>query len=631
MYKKKSLWIPFFLLMGLLLFNFITFYYFQCRSEYLESKNYLGVSQSISRSSYAAQKQILRELPEDPVEALLVVQKIIDWKLYPSKLAFQNLESEVLPISEDYDTRVYTDLKIVLNGAIRYKEMRNTVGDHAQKLSQISIFQTDSYQENLAATAKDFYGLNSMNFPVVLDYGINVWMNYRITDFLLLLLGVATAIGCSMAHKARIDQRVKVTASLLVTGAGVVGFGAIILYLGNFFLMSRFLDHYDLNMWVQSFASFQACSKPMLLWSFLILMIAAKVVFGLVIYGLVVGLFYTSSRKKLMISVVLAFLTAEYLCNLFLGDGGIAFFLREINIWSLLSFERFFITYSNLNLLGMAVSRISVYLWFLLALSVGILLYSGFSVRQCSQQLMDHMQYAYYQEMNEKYTQMRHLWHDFHNHLLTIQELTRREEYEAANSYIKELETEIDQTHLLARSGLDALDVLLYQKSEVAKSYGITLELQMQAGLSRKDWQEVDICCIVGNLLDNSIEALKSLDDFGVAPCVNAENSQQEAGERYEDGGQRKVSLELNMRGEMLLIHCSNPFLGEVKPVKKDGEELLREEGKRYLFTTKKDMKNHGFGLASVERICKKYHGSMQVRYQEQEFVVDALLMKKSV
>ena len=93
-------------------------------------------------------------------------------------------------------------------------------------------------------------------------------------------------------------------------------------------------------------------------------------------------------------------------------------------------------------------------------------------------------------------------------------------------------------------------------------------------------FNDADICVILGNCLDNSIEAVCKLDDVS----------------------KREVNVDLVYRKKGLLIKISNPFSGDIK-----------KDTNRNLVTTKADKENHGMGLCSVKNAVSKYNGAMNI------------------
>lgn len=89
---------------------------------------------------------------------------------------------------------------------------------------------------------------------------------------------------------------------------------------------------------------------------------------------------------------------------------------------------------------------------------------------------------------------------------------------------------------------------------------------------------EKDICNIIGNLLDNAVEA---------------------AGDVEEED--KMVNVKIKMEGTNLLVVVKNHYSGQRK-----------KKGSTYL-TTKEEGKGHGLGLKIVEQVVKKYHGEMTI------------------
>lgn len=102
--------------------------------------------------------------------------------------------------------------------------------------------------------------------------------------------------------------------------------------------------------------------------------------------------------------------------------------------------------------------------------------------------------------------------------------------------------------------------------------------------------QPFDLNIILGNLLDNAIEAVSKLERNKVI----------------------KASIKLDRN--ILYINISNPF---------DGNIIYKKSN---LKTTHKDKENHGFGLKSVKKAISKYNGIMNVYHTDSIFNVDVLL-----
>jgi len=611
--------IPLIIFAIVLVINAVTFYYSQCDTDYFSSRDYLGRPQSISKQAFINRKGILKSLSGDYDEALAEIDDSIraelemeDEEYQRWKNSFNSKADKYADIIEDYE-----GVRILYDGNNRTQQMRSEIRDNSQILVGLPIFNSDDIAQGINITARDFYGLENMQFKPALDNGINIWMNYRISDYLMVILAVASAIFYSLFNRGRIEKNVSHRNNVLGIGAVILGVEVIALYVSNAWLVYRFIDKFELNMWVQSYMSFKYCPQLIHLWQFMLAMIFMKMVAALLLYLLIVAVLHCLKKARTFLIIGgSAFLIAEFIFafDIFAFGKQAVSALREINIFSTLTFERFFISYSNISIGGVVVPRLTCFLIFIAILSVGLVIMETYSVRRCSLRIYERIQYSYYEDINQKYAETRRLWHDFHNHLLAIQELMRVGRFEDANAYMKEIEEDIDNAHILTKSGSEALDVLIYQKSETARLNNIKFEVSINTRLKSEEFKETAICCVVGNLLDNSIEALSRKSEKQV---TDSSSKASDSSSKSSDNSSKWISLEISRIGEMLYISVANPYYGE-----------LNKDSKGFR-TTKADKSSHGIGLGSVQHVCEKYNGSLNVIDENGVFKVQVLLMSR--
>ena len=97
---------------------------------------------------------------------------------------------------------------------------------------------------------------------------------------------------------------------------------------------------------------------------------------------------------------------------------------------------------------------------------------------------------------------------------------------------------------------------------------------------------------ILGNLLDNAIEASSKVEN------------------------NRTIDIRIKYKNDILFIYVNNSFDGSIVY---EGEKIK---------TTKKNKENHGIGLNNIEKILKKYDGTMKVYHTENRFHVDILMYR---
>lgn len=188
----------------------------------------------------------------------------------------------------------------------------------------------------------------------------------------------------------------------------------------------------------------------------------------------------------------------------------------------------------------------------------------------------------YNEHMKEKESFMkefRELKHDLKHKLIFLRELLEEKNYEELQKNMDEL---IDWKRLtgvtIAHSGNVLIDVLINYKYEVARQHGIRFNLNLEVPISFP-LANSDLCVILGNALDNAIEA----------------NVNPDIPDSY-------INLNVKYKSGQLIILIENSFDGKIK---------TDERGN--VITKKQDKENHGIGIASMEKALEKYHGFRNV------------------
>ncbi len=157
---------------------------------------------------------------------------------------------------------------------------------------------------------------------------------------------------------------------------------------------------------------------------------------------------------------------------------------------------------------------------------------------------------------------------------------------------LKELEERISIYDSVVKTGNECLDTILTEKSLLCNkqhiNFGYIIDGE-KLGFMRKE----DIYALFGNIVDNAIEAVLKLE------------------ERL-----RIIDLQVKAVGEMLYIREHNYFADTPEV----GENGLPA-------TSKKDKINHGFGLKSIQYICKRYNGTMEVEMRDNIFYLNIVMV----
>ena len=196
-----------------------------------------------------------------------------------------------------------------------------------------------------------------------------------------------------------------------------------------------------------------------------------------------------------------------------------------------------------------------------------------------------------YTAINRAYQVNARLFHDFHNHIGVLRQFLIHEKYGDAVRYLDELQAPVQNLTATVWTGDETADYLINSKTAAAEAADIRFQAQVEFP-RHTNIRSVDLCAILGNLLDNAIEAARQ------AP----------------EGSERTVSLTIRRIHQMLVIKVENSFAAA--PVQENGE----------LKTTKTEGGLHGWGLKSAQTAAEKYDGMVQTSVSGEIFRAVATL-----
>jgi sensor histidine kinase regulating citrate/malate metabolism len=183
---------------------------------------------------------------------------------------------------------------------------------------------------------------------------------------------------------------------------------------------------------------------------------------------------------------------------------------------------------------------------------------------------------------------MRGWRHDYHNHIQTLLALSGNAEQTRA--YLLELNNDLIAVDTVIRTGNVMLDAILNSKLSLIQSKNIEINAKAVVPSELKV-SEIDLCTIIGNLLDNAMEA-----------CLK----QPENEKRY-------IRVYIGILKGQLYISVTNSMSGNVN-----------KEGKAYV--TAKNRETHGFGLMRIDQIVDKHEGYINRQNEKGVFITEIML-----
>ncbi len=194
----------------------------------------------------------------------------------------------------------------------------------------------------------------------------------------------------------------------------------------------------------------------------------------------------------------------------------------------------------------------------------------------------------HYAEVENMYRKMRGWRHDYHNHMQALFTYLENGEIDKAKAFLTEINDTLVKVDTVIKTGNTMLDAILNSKISLMHSKGIRVDATARV-LKELQIADVDLCVIVGNLLDNAMEACETLpqDD-------------------------RFVRIFICVKGTQLYM-CFTNAAG--KKQRKFGDLFLSTKGR-----------DHGFGLSRVDSIVRHYDGYVTRASEDGGFTTEVIL-----
>ncbi len=192
------------------------------------------------------------------------------------------------------------------------------------------------------------------------------------------------------------------------------------------------------------------------------------------------------------------------------------------------------------------------------------------------------------EEVQNVYRTMRGWRHDYHNHIQAMLALTDKPQQ--LRAYLLKLNSDLTTVDTVIKTGNVMVDAILNSKLSLIQSRQINLHAKAVVPSDLRI-SEIDLCTVIGNLLDNAMEA-----------CL-----------KQEQESERFVRVYIGILKKQLYISVQN-----------SSGQQIKKSGKTYIST--KNSESHGFGLKRIDRIVAKYDGYINRQNEEGIFATEVLL-----
>lgn len=204
------------------------------------------------------------------------------------------------------------------------------------------------------------------------------------------------------------------------------------------------------------------------------------------------------------------------------------------------------------------------------------------------------LEQKHYKEILEKNYEVRGLWHDMNNHVITMQYLIKNHACDEINEYLLQLHDVLQNAVDHNLSGNNVVDALLNYKIRFASDKNINIDHYIAIPEKLK-MNSIDLSIILGNILDNAIEG-----------CLRDSRSDND----------KIIKFNMYYKKESLLIDVENTV--DEKTIKKSGNKLISSKISKH--------NKSGYGIANVKQVLDHYGGNMITQILDDRFKCTILI-----
>ncbi|MCL2233003.1 MAG: GHKL domain-containing protein [Treponema sp.] len=195
---------------------------------------------------------------------------------------------------------------------------------------------------------------------------------------------------------------------------------------------------------------------------------------------------------------------------------------------------------------------------------------------------------GHYQKMNELFEKLRIMRHDYKYHQNVLLDFIQKGETAKAVEYLKGQQAEAMQQDLVHFCDNQVINALLvwyagrYEKAQVNYTFKTALPEKLPVS-------DYDLCIVIGNLLENALEASLKLND------------------------NRNAALGMLLHNEQLVLKLENNFRKTASAGGSAGVLPKSSDGR-------------GLGLRSVQIVTERYKGKLFIKQDDTVFTVTVLI-----
>lgn len=188
------------------------------------------------------------------------------------------------------------------------------------------------------------------------------------------------------------------------------------------------------------------------------------------------------------------------------------------------------------------------------------------------------MQMQSYTALELNYRTQRKMTHEFERHIQTLQTLMDRQEYNAANQYVQNIQRNRALKIVSVNSGHPVIDAILNEKHQVAQENDVKIQIEVN-DLSNVSIQTDKLVILLSNLLDNALEACFRVD------------------------GRKEIRCKIIYNGDLYVA------------VRNTSQYIEIVDG--YIATTKSSATDHGYGIPAIRYVLDELGAEYTFDYSD--------------
>ena len=184
-----------------------------------------------------------------------------------------------------------------------------------------------------------------------------------------------------------------------------------------------------------------------------------------------------------------------------------------------------------------------------------------------------------YIQLGTAYKSNRSVLHDMKKHYFTISEYVRQKKFDQLQDYLKTSMEKLESGYICINTGNLVIDSFVSNYKTVAENNSIYFDEDISIDTERIPINDYELCVILGNHLDNSLNACNHI-----------------------SGSEKRIQLEIyNNENDTFMIHIKNTY-----------SDIQSENMQSF-----DNVFNHGYGLDNIKKIVEENYGIFKLRKGE--------------